>query len=69
MFVYCFVAPGGLGALTNDWSGSNLPRSCKPWKLCEVVELGNQDDDVTAKCMVLLKGYCLFYYREQIIQF
>ena len=67
MFVYCFVAPGGLGALTDDWRGNSLPDRLKPWKLCEVVELGNEDDDVTAKFMIRLKGYCLFYYREQIV--
>jgi hypothetical protein len=65
MDVWCFVGSGGLWALTEDETGSNLPEDQGPWTFIRASRLtGDADDEREAESLIRQYGYCCFHARS-----
>ena len=60
MRVWCFSGANGVGALTNDERGKDLPTDLGPWRSVATLVLGDHEDERMAKHLIQEHGFCCF---------
>jgi len=60
MRVWCFSGANGVGALTNDERGKDLPTDLGPWRPVASLTLGEHEDEREAKRLIEEHGFCCF---------
>ncbi|MCW6533801.1 hypothetical protein [Sphingomonas lycopersici] len=61
MEVWCFSDARGLGALTADENGANLPVELGPWHLIAGLSLSEEHaDEREARRLIVEHGFCWF---------